>query len=387
MPRSKTGCSVHAQDRSSCRPPCTWAQGPVRSYCRRGSTKQRRLRRNGSSTQRRSRSPAPPPLLTDGRNPVVRDTEKQSSRSRGARNRKSIGDSHVLGQALEARRGRSELCDLLPNPKSRYFELRRIGDYHQFADTTNLSQAMAFLAQQVGEYAMVGNLYCSIDENLKHDAKFREFDLPSECRKDAVEYLRSLNPGKYSRTDLESRVHYFAASLRTSEHVAFDFACFRSDTDRFEPIPAQKNESFREFVRLLQDAKATGRCLVIPFDSFSITSAHMCTLVVAGTRVEPKVYVFDPNGPSRRRSPSSLASELPCSGGIVHRVLFASGRVRDVSVITPTILTSTCPARRRGKSRCTTTLISAKSSRAEDGQVARLRVPETRGSVSSCPCS
>lgn len=224
--------------------------------------------------------------------------------------RKSNGDIVVQGETFIKRQGRSfELCDNIPQPNDTLLRLHKIGDYEHFADANHIARVIDFLGTVGSEYAFTSGVYFALDENLKQKKEVNpiisKFDLPKKFRRYAVATVMSENPKSgYNDKDLNSRVHYLVASIRSSNNYASEFAAFDFETNSFHAVDNVLVDSMLQLKRVLQVAKEKQQLVVIPFESFSLQSSHMCTMIV-----EPKVrnnavvHIFDPNGEIPSKEP------------------------------------------------------------------------------------
>ena len=192
------------------------------------------------------------------------------------------------------------MCDGLVSPGDTVYPMQQLGDYHTFSNDENLKRAIKYISEQQSEYAFSGPIAFTVDETLKADGLGNDFDMPKKYRKEIIEYLEKSNPGKYKQNELKNRRHNFYASLRAFSHLeAFDFANYNHKLKKFVMSDVAKRDgAFSTFVQLLIEANESSRCLVFPFDSYGIMSAHMCTIIVQPTRRKGGaiVHVFDPNG-------------------------------------------------------------------------------------------
>lgn len=217
--------------------------------------------------------------------------------------RKSVGNFVIQGQTFAKRQGRSvELCDNIPQPDDEVLILHKIGDYEHFADAKHISQVIQFLSTTSSAYAFTSTIYFALDENLKRKKDVQPtigaYELPLKFRQNAAKAVLRENPkAGYNEKELNARIHYLVASVRSSNNYASEFAAFDFKTNTFEPLESVLPESLLAMQRVLEIIKREQQLLVIPFESFSLLSSHMCTMII-----EPKVrgnaivHIFDPNG-------------------------------------------------------------------------------------------
>ena len=221
--------------------------------------------------------------------------KKKPSANKVNQQRPSIGDAVMPDFALKRRQGRSAVCDEIPYPKNKKYVLHKTGDYEHFATDSNLLAVLNYLSVNESRYTIADSIFLSIDENLKPRGPVAS-QLPPKFLQMPVDFLVSTRPNS-NPSELKKRVHYLSASLRKEFKASHQFAMFDYRTSQFQLVEDDLSAVTEIIEPALKRAYDTDKCLVIPFESISILSSHICTLVVEPrTKGYAIAHVFDPNG-------------------------------------------------------------------------------------------
>lgn len=214
--------------------------------------------------------------------------------------RRSIGDYVVDGKVFDRRKGRSSVCDVIPTPDDSVYPLHATGDYEQFASQKMLAKILGYLTKQGSEYSVTEPMILSIQEHVKTDKYAKRYDLPVKFREQLRGRFGANHDTACRDYKLQSCVHYLSASMKHADTLSSEFGFYDHKSNAFvgdAHFDSDANTAMNKFRKALREVEKTKKSLVIPFESESFFSGHMCTMLVQPkSRGHATVHIFDPNG-------------------------------------------------------------------------------------------